>query len=187
VEKTTKMQDAEKKKAEEQAAEKQRAAEEQSAFGRAAIFKSIETNLNSVAVLAKSIGQGVVGVTETRYISAGGIKLEVSIKFMGTETNATVELDENTGVVAVPKHFIPDHQISNMPCRYGAKCREKDTCSFDHWLKVVATPKVRPCTYLHTDQGCSNGTECGYSHALVGVECKNSNSRVHCATRFCPY
>jgi hypothetical protein len=38
----------------------EKAAEEQVAFGRAAIFTSIEQNLNNVEILANSIGQGVV-------------------------------------------------------------------------------------------------------------------------------
>jgi hypothetical protein len=160
----------------------EKAAEEQVAFGRAAIFTSIEQNLNNVEILANSIGQGVVNVTETRYISAGGIKLEVSIKFLGTDTIAPVELDEKVGKAvlsttetATPKLSpdtsdtqpqlrekfapAPPQQTSTKPCLFGHNCTRRDTCSFAH---PASTPKI--CTYLNSETGCIFGAKCKYLH-----------------------
>jgi hypothetical protein len=82
------------KTAQEEAVEKQERDSEYFAMGRDFIFKGIETGLNFPDIVTW-LGMGTVGATETRQMTVNGVTIEVSVKLLKTDFDASAAKDSN--------------------------------------------------------------------------------------------
>jgi hypothetical protein len=165
-------------------------------------------NVENMPLLKKGLFMSTVGDMELGQVNVAGVKLEITVKVLGFETNG-LEVDNDTGELIVPTTEAPpkltvdtaksnasesknlgEQGPLNAPATYSVTpgtsrpaCRFGDKCNKRDTCQfdhssAVAVKKI--CSFVNTITGCAQGDNCIFSHAQEGRMCKKSQYRQRC-------